>query len=102
MSFTVILEPEAEADLEAIKDMRTYEAIESELDELETEPRRRGKQLRGHLKKYRSLKPQASATASSTPWKYLKSEEGVNVFVIGIRKEGDKKDAYAVARKRLG
>lgn len=100
MSFTVLLEPEAEADLDAIKDKRTYKAIEAKLDELETEPDKRGKKLSGNLKRYRSVK--AAGQRYRIIYDVVLSEKMVNVVVIGIRKEGDKHDAYAVAEKRLG
>lgn len=51
-TFSIIFTQEAQADLDNIKDARTYAAIERKIDELRTEPDRRGEALKGDLKAY--------------------------------------------------
>lgn len=55
-TFSIIFTETALADLDAIDDARTSKAIRRKIDELVTEPGRRGEELRGDLKNYRKLK----------------------------------------------
>ena len=96
--FDIILTPEAQADLEGITDNRTYAAIESKIDELATEPDKRGKALSGSLSDYRVVR--AAGQRYRVVYQVAMLEEVVTVVVVGIRKEGDKRDAYRVASKR--
>ena len=99
MTFDISLTEEAQGDLDGIKDNRTYSAIERKIDELASEPDKRGEPLRGVLKDYRKLK---AAKRFRIIYKVVVEEGRVVVVVVGIRKEGDKRDAYEIARKRLG
>lgn len=98
-SYTVELTDAARADLAAIADNRTYQAITRRLLELMTEPNQRGKSLTGDLKGYRSVR------AAGQRYRIIYQVRGhahlVTVVVIAIRREGDKRDAYRVARRRL-
>lgn len=98
MTFTIILTDDAQRDLENITDLRTYQAIERKIDELQNEPDKRGEALHGNFKDYRKLKV---AKRYRIIYQVAMLEGVVTVVVIGIRKEGDKADAYEVARKRL-
>lgn len=98
MTFTIILTDDAQRDLENITDLRTYQAIERKIDELQNEPDKRGEALHGNFKDYRKLK---AAKRYRIIYQVAMLEGVVTVVVIGIRKEGDKADAYEVARKRL-
>ena len=107
---------EAKADLKAIEDQRSQQAISSKINDLQTEPEKRGKPLTDELKgcysvraagqRYRviyrikvtELKPTEGKEKEDGP----KIDRVVTVLVIGIRKEGSKYDVYEVARKRLG
>lgn len=98
--FDVILTAEAQADLDGVTDNRTYAAIESKIDELTTEPDKRGKALSGSLTEYRVVR--AAGQRYRVVYQVAALEGVVTVVVIGIRKEGDKRDAYRIAQRRLG
>lgn len=98
-TFSIIFTETALADLDAIDDARTSKAIRRKIDELVTEPGRRGEGLRGDLKNYRKLK---AARRYRVIYQVASLEGVVTVLVVGIRKAGDKRDVYRVAGKRLG
>lgn len=100
MTFEVAFSSAADADLEAITDVRTRTAIIRKAFELETEPMAKGKPLRANLKDYRSIR--AAGQRYRIIYQIGMLEGVVTVVVVGIRKEGDKRDAYRVASKRLG
>lgn len=98
-TFDIILTVDARADLEGVTDKRTYTAIESKIDELTTEPDKRGKALLGSLSEYRVVR--AAGQRYRVVYQVALLEGIVTVMVIGIRKEGDKRDAYRIAKRRL-
>jgi len=98
-TFGIIFTNEAQDDLDNIKDARTYAAIERKIDELRTEPDRRGEALKGDLKAYRKLK--AAGQRYRVIYQVAVLEGLVTIVVVGIRKEGDKRDACRVAKGRL-
>lgn len=100
MTFEVAFTEEVDTDLEAISDTRTRTAIVRKAFELETEPMAKGKPLSGELKNYRSIR--AAGQRYRIIYQVGVLEGRVTVVVVGIRKEGDKRDAYRVASKRLG
>lgn len=100
MNFTVELNADAEADLRAITDKRTVRAIASGLERLETEPAKRGKALTGDLEGYHSIR--LAGQRYRALYSISVSQGVVTVVVIAIRREGDKRDVYRVASKRLG
>jgi mRNA interferase RelE/StbE len=96
----VELSSDAEADLKSITDKKTRQGIESGLLRLETQPQERGKPMTGDLKGYYSIR---LARQRYRALYSVEVKQGVvKVLVIGIRKDGSKKDVYQVARKRLG
>ena len=98
--FDIILTAEAQTDLDGVTDNRTYAAIESKIDELTTEPDKRGKALSESLSEYRVVR--AAGQRYRVVHQVAMLEGVVTVVVIGIRKEGDKRDAYRIAGRRLG
>jgi len=98
--FEVTLTPKAKADFDKISDQSTAEAISRRLLELRREPSGQGKQLKGGLKNYRSVR--AAGQRYRILYQVAVQAGQVIVVVIGIRKAGDRRDAYAVAEKRLG
>ncbi len=100
MRFSIILTADAQADLNGIQDRRSYSAIERKIDELQSEPDKRGKELTGDLKGYHSVR--AAGQRYRVVYQVAMLEGVVTVVVIAIRKEGDKRDAYRVARRRVG
>ena len=97
--FTVITTPKAQADLRQIDDPRTYQAVTRKIEALELEPDKQGKQLRRGLADYRVVR--AAGQRYRVIYQVAMLENIVTVVVIGVRKEGDKKDAYRLAGKRL-
>ncbi len=100
MTFKVIVSPLAEADLDAISDVRTRKAIIRKAFDLDTEPDKQGKQLSGDLAAYRVVR--AAGQRYRVVYQVATLEGVVTVVIVGIRKEGDKRDVYRVAGKRLG
>ena len=98
--FEVTFSPEADADLGGISDRSTAGVVLRRALELELEPLRQGKPLKGTLKNYRSVR--AAGQRYRIIYQVAVQAGQVIVVVIEIRKDGDKRDAYAVAKKRLG
>ena len=98
-TFTVELNQDAEADLLAITDTRVRRTISEGLLRLETEPAKRGKPLRNELKGYYRI--ELAGSRYRAIYSVAVKRGVVTVVVIGIRKAGDKRDAYRVASKRL-
>ncbi len=90
----------AEADLEAITDVRTRNSILRKAFDLDTEPDKQGKPLSGDLAAYRAVR--AAGQRYRVVYQIASLGGVVTVVVVGIRKEGDKRDVYRVAHKRLG
>jgi mRNA interferase RelE/StbE len=92
----------AREQLKLISDRRLQESLRVRLRRLEVEPEKQGKPLNEELAGYRSVR----AVGQRYRIIYKIEEERVLVLVVmvGIRKEGDKHDAYAQAIKlaRLG
>jgi mRNA interferase RelE/StbE len=92
----------AEMQAAAIKDRRIQERLRSSLRRLEYEPELQGKPLADELVGYRSVR----AVGQRYRIIYRIEDQRVTVVVValGIRKEGDKKDIYELAKKlkRLG
>lgn len=100
--WNVIVMPTAKKQLATFKDKRVQEGLRTSLRRLEYEPETQGKALQDELTGYRSLR----AVGQRYRIIYKVDEEAVIVCVVtlGIRKDGDKKDVYALAKKlaRLG
>jgi mRNA interferase RelE/StbE len=88
--------------LTAIKDTRVRESIGRRINALENDPERQGKPLSDELSGYYNIR----AVGQRYRILYKLEEEQVIVAVValGIRKAGDKKDVYELAKKlaRLG
>jgi mRNA interferase RelE/StbE len=100
--WAVRLTRKVEMQLAAIKDRRVQEGLRSSLRRLEYEPKLKGKPMTDELIGYYSLR----AVGQRYRIIYKVKEEQILVIVVtlGIRKEGDKKDVYELAKKliRLG
>ena len=101
MAFEVRFTPAADADVGDISDMSTRAVVLRRAYALDAEPLKQGKALGNELKSYRSVR--AAGQRYRIVYRVaLSGEVGtVVIVVIGIRKEGDKKDAYVIASKRL-
>lgn len=100
MTFEVIFTDEVDRDLESISDVRTRSAVIRKAFALDTEPSKQGKPLSGNLAAYRVVR--AAGQRYRVVYQVASLEDVVTVVVIGIRKEGDKRDVYQVAGRRLG
>lgn len=80
-----------------IADRRIREQIAARIDALKDEPEKLGKPLLGELSGYRSLR--ASAQRFRIIYKVERRRVTVIVVALGTRKEGDKRDIYALAQK---
>ncbi len=99
MTYQIIIEPTALKALANISDCRIQEKIRDRIDGLTYEPEQQGKPLTGELKGYRSLR----AVGQRYRIIYRVERHKVRIFIIaiGLRKEGDKADVYALARNLL-
>lgn len=83
--------------LAEIADRRIKEQIARRIEALGDGPEKLGKPLLGELSGYRSLK--AAGQRFRIIYKIEKKHVIVIVIALGIRKEGDKRDIYALAQK---
>jgi mRNA interferase RelE/StbE len=88
--------------LAAIKDTRVKESISRRINALENDPERQGKPLSDELTGYRSIR--AVGQRYRILYKLEAEQVIVVVVALGMRKQGDKKDVYELAKKlaRLG
>ena len=95
--WNVLLLPVARKQLVSIKDRRVLEGLKVSLKRLEYEPEKQGKPMIDELIGFRSLR----AVGQRYRIIYKMDEDIVIVYVValGIRKEGDKNDVYAIARR---
>ena len=100
--WTVSIMPIVEQQLTLISDRRLRESLRVRLKRLEVEPEKQGKPLHEELTGYRSVR--AAGQRYRIIYRIEEDRVLVLVVMIGIRKEGDKNDAYAQAIKlaRLG
>jgi len=102
MSWTIRLTVPARKQLVAIKDTRIRQNISKRINRLEDDPERQGKPLSDELAGYLSIR--AIGQRYRIIYKLEAEQVVVIVVTLGIRKEGDKKDVYELAKKlaRLG
>jgi mRNA interferase RelE/StbE len=93
----IVVADEAMKQLKAIKDNRIKTAISKRIDELQWEPDKQGKALEDNLAGYRSVR--AVGQRYRIIYQLQDQQVIVSVVTVGIRKEGDTKDAYAMAKK---
>ncbi|SRR6266700_2475956 len=93
----IVVEEEAKKQLKAIKDNRIKTAISKRIDKLQWEPDKQGKALEDDLAGYRSVR--AVGQRYRIIYQLQDHQVIVSVVTVGIRKEGDAKDAYAMAKK---
>ena len=102
MKWQIIILPIAEKLLAEISDRRVRESIARRIDRLGYEPDKQGKPMRDELIGFRSIR------AVGQRYRIIYKVDGetvtVLVVVLGIRKEGDKKDVYELVKRlmRLG
>jgi len=99
VKWRIVLTHQARSMLEAIRDRRVREQIRDRIDGLMQDPDKQGKALVGELASYRSVR----AVGQRYRIIYCVEEEQVIVLIVamGMRKEGNRADIYALARKLL-
>jgi mRNA interferase RelE/StbE len=95
MAFPIEITPTALEALEVISDRRTRSAIIRRIDALEKEPEKQGKPLRGWLVGFMSTR--AAGQRYRVVYKVDNERKRVLVYMIGIRREGSRRDVYALA-----
>lgn len=85
--------------LSEISDRRIQQKIRDRVNALTENPEKQGKPLLGELLGCRSVR--AVGQRYRIIYRVKGSEVAVLVVALGIRKEGDKKDIYALAKKLL-
>ncbi|MBI4304148.1 MAG: type II toxin-antitoxin system RelE/ParE family toxin [Chloroflexi bacterium] len=97
MAYQIEITPTALEALEAIADRRTRSAIMRRIDALAEEPEKQGKPLRGWLAGFFSAR--AAGQRYRVVYRVDAGEELVLVYMVGIRKEGSRRDVYALAER---
>ena len=102
MVYQLTISEPAEAMLKAIPDHRIQRQLIDRMRKLVDEPEKQGYPLRGPLSGYRSCR--AVGQRYRIIYKINERELVVLIVGAGIRKEGDKRDIYALAQRlvRLG
>lgn len=99
MSYRIFIVPAAAKMLKDIADRRVREKIRDAIDRLAEEPEKQGKPLIDDLAGYRSLR--AVGQRYRIIYKVENDRVVVIVVALGIRKEGSRKDIYALAKKLI-
>lgn len=99
MTWEILLTEIAQSMLMAITDRRLRGKIKDRIDGLSKEPEKQGKVLLGELSGYRSLR--AAGQRYRIIYRLEKQTVVILVVAIGLRKDGSKKDVYALAKKLL-
>lgn len=99
MEYRIELTKLAVEMLGKIGDRREQQGIIERLQKLKVNPELQGKALTGDLKGYRSIR----AVGQRYRIVYKVNNEKIIVIVVGIgrRKQGDKKDVYALLQKMI-
>lgn len=97
MAYRIEVTPTALEALEAITDRRTRSAIVRRIDALADEPEKQGKKLRGWLAGFMSIR--AAGQRYRVVYRVNDREKRVLVYTVGIRKEGSRRDVYALAER---
>lgn len=94
--------PPAKKHLKAILDQRVQRSINECIERLAEEPEQQGKPLSGTLAGYRSVR--AFRQRYRIVYEVDIEQKKVLIHTVGIRKEGDRMDVYALAKRilRLG
>jgi mRNA interferase RelE/StbE len=93
--YRIEITPTALEALKAIADRRTRSAIVRRIDALAGEPKKLGKPLRGWLAGF--LSARAAGQRYRVVYRVYDVEKRVLVYMVGIRREGNRRDVYALA-----
>ena len=99
MAWEVIISSVAEKQLVAITDKRVQRGLIRAIDGLENDPLTRGKPLSGKLTGCFSIR--AEAQRYRIIYKIDREAGRVFVLTMGLRKQGDRADVYALAERLI-
>jgi mRNA interferase RelE/StbE len=99
LSYRVEIADAAFGALKGIPDKRIQQEILNRIARLKEDPDKQGKALVGDLSGYRSVR--VAAQRYRIIYRIQDDQIVVVVVMLGIRKEGDRKDVYALARKLI-
>jgi mRNA interferase RelE/StbE len=80
-------------------DQKTLGQILNKIESLKEEPNLLGKQLKGPLKEFRSVR--AAGQRYRIIYKVVENRIIVIIVAVGLRKDGDKKDIYELMKKYI-
>jgi len=95
MAYRIEITPTALESLEAIVDRRTRSAIVRRIEALVEDPEKQGKRLRGWLAGFMSTR--AAGQRYRVVYKIDYKKERVVVCLVGLRREGNRRDVYELA-----
>lgn len=98
-AYRIVIAPSALKLLSDMADRRVQAAIRERIEGLAHEPERQGKPLTGELSGYRSLR--VVGQRYRIVYRVGRARLIVSIIAAGIRKEGDRGDVYALAKKLL-
>ena len=98
MTWCVIVAPAAKAMLDDIADRGLRETLVRRMRKLADDPEQQGKPLLAELAGYESVH---AAGRYRIIYRLDRSANSVYVVAVGIRREGDKRDVYALTKKLL-
>lgn len=97
--YRIFLTSKARKQLAEVTDQRVLSKLNQAISGLEIDPDKQGKPLTGDLAGFRSIR------AVGQRWRILYQVKGdqieVLVVLLGLRREGDRSDIYALARRLL-
>jgi mRNA interferase RelE/StbE len=97
VTYKVVILPAPLEMLRRITDRRVRGKIFQLIEDLAEEPEKRGKPLSDELQGYWSLR--AAAQRYRVIYRIENQRVEVIVIAVGLRRAGDRKDAYEIARK---
>ncbi|MBI4296158.1 MAG: type II toxin-antitoxin system RelE/ParE family toxin [Chloroflexi bacterium] len=97
MACLIEITPTALEALEAITDRRTRSAIIRRIDALAEEPEKQGRPLRGRLAGFLSIR--AAGQRYRVVYRVDNERKRVLVYMVGMRREGSRRDVYALAER---
>lgn len=97
MSWEIELTDTAITLLKSIRDVRIRSSLVERIEKLSEDPDKQGKPLKAELTGYRSVR--AVGQRYRILYQLIENRVVVVVVAVGIRKDSDKKDVYALAKK---
>ena len=98
MTWRIIVAPSAKAMLHDITDRRVCEALVRRMRKLADDPEHQGKPLLAELAGYQSVQ---AAGRYRIIYRLDRSASSIYVVAVGMRKERDRSDVYALTKRLL-